>query len=128
MLRTRPPPCRDRDTQVLSNQSRFSRPLGLQVNEMFFAAALSLLLSLGSTLVSASPISSGVNTTALVRACGSVPSKEFVDQAEAHFSQHKVATKSEVGIAFASIPVYCTLYFASVSVRCEADPFVSQGM
>ena len=95
---------------------------------MFFAAALSLLLSLGSALVSASPISSGANATALVRACGSVPSKEFVDQAEAHFAQHKVATKSEAGVAVASIPVYCTLYFASISVRREADPFVSQGM
>jgi len=80
---------------------------------MLFKATLSLLLSLGSALVAASPISSGVNATALIRACGSVPSKEFVDQAEAHFAQHKVETKSEVGIAVASIPVYCALDPAS---------------
>jgi len=85
---------------------------------MLFTAALSLFLSLGSSLVAASPISSGVNATALVRACGSVPSKEFVDQAEAHFAKHKVETKSEVGIAVASIPVYCEPDSAPSLFRC----------
>ena len=85
---------------------------------MLFTAALSLFLGLGSSIVAASPISSGVNVTALVRACGSVPSKEFVDQAEAHFAEHKVATKSEVGIAIASIPVYCKPDLASPLFRC----------
>jgi len=80
---------------------------------MLFTDTLSLFLGLGSSLVSASPISSGVNATALVRACGCVPPKEFVDQAEAHFAKRKVAVKSEVGIAVVSIPVYCTLDFAS---------------
>ena len=85
---------------------------------MLFKAALSSLLGLGASLVAASPVSNGVNATALIRACGSVPSKEFVDQAEAHFAQHKVATKSEAGIAVASIPVYCALDLASLWFRC----------
>jgi len=89
---------------------------------MLFAAALSLFLSLGSSLVAASPISSGVNATALIRACGTVPSKEFVDQAEAHFAKHKVEAKSDAGIAVASIPVYCALDLASISFgRGETD-------
>ena len=84
---------------------------------MLFTATLSLFLSLGSALVAASPISNGVNATALVRACGSVPSKEFVDQAEAHFAKHKVEAKADAGIAVASIPVYCTLDLASFLLR-----------
>ena len=101
-----------------SNQPRFSLTLIRRINNMLFTAALSLFLSLGSSLVAASPISSGANVTALVRACGSVPSEEFVDQAEAHFTKHKVATKSKVGIAIASIPVYCEPCFASSLFRC----------
>ena len=93
---------------------------------MLFAAALSLFLGLGTSLVAASPISGGVNATALVRACGSVPSQEFIDQAEAHFAKNKVATKSEVGVAVASIPVYCEPDFASSLFRCgEADAGLS---
>ena len=89
---------------------------------------LSLFLSFGSSLVAASPISSGANATAPVRACGSVPSEEFVDQAEAHFAKHKVAAKSKVGIAVASIPVYCELCFASSLFRCvETDTGLSYG-
>ena len=107
----------NQNAQILSNLLRFSPPLSQPVNKMLFKAALSLLLSLGSSLVAASPISGGVNATALIRACGSVPSKEFVDQAEAHFAKHKVTTKSEVGIAVASIPVYCAPDLASLWFR-----------
>ena len=78
---------------------------------MLFTAALSLFLTLGSSLVAASPTSSGANATALIRACGTTPSDDFVSQAEAHFAEHKVAAKSDAGLAVASIPVYCAFTF-----------------
>lgn len=83
---------------------------------MLFTAALSLFIGLGSSLVAASPISSGFNTTALLRGCGTTPSAQFVSQAEAHFAKNKVAVDSEVWIAVASIPVYCTQNFFSLSL------------
>ena len=93
---------------------------------MLFTAALSLFLSLGSSLVAASPISSGVNATALVRACGTTPSDQFVAQAEAHFAKHKVSLKSDAA-AVASIPVYCTLHLFVVLFRgTEADTGLSR--
>ena len=74
---------------------------------MLLAASLSLFLGLGSSLVAASPLSNRANTT-LVRGCATHPSKEFIDQAEAHFAKNKVWAKAD---AIAAIPVYCTLVF-----------------
>jgi len=71
------------------------------------AALLSFALGLGSSLVAASPISSGFNSTGLLRQCGTNPSLEEVIQAEAHFAKNKVVTNSGPGTAVASIPVYC---------------------
>ena len=80
---------------------------------MLSAAALSLFLGLGFSLVTASPIS---NATALHRGCGFLPSEEFVIQAEAHFAQHKASFKSAAAAA-TSIPVYCSLHSFSVLFR-----------
>ena len=98
---------RNRNTKILSNQPRFSSPPSQRVNRMLFTAVLTFALSLGSSLVTASPISSVSNSTGLVRACGSTPSSEWVAQAEAHFAKNKVVTTSGPGIEVASIPVYC---------------------
>ncbi|KAF9647709.1 metalloprotease [Thelephora ganbajun] len=75
------------------------------------------VLSLGSSLVAASPVSSWSNTTAhLTRACGTTPSEQFISQAEAHFAENKVVVDSEVGIAIASIPVYWHVIYKSTSL------------
>ena len=109
------------DAQVLSNLLRSFLPLSQQFNNMLFTATLSLLLTLGSSLVAASPISSGVNATTYHRACGTTPSDEFVIQAEDHFAKHKVTAKPDVNIAVASIPVYCALHSSLSFRRAEAD-------
>ena len=88
---------------------------------MLFTAALFLFLNLGSSLVAASPIYSGVNATSLRRKCGTTPSDEFIARAEAHFAEHKVSLKQN-GAAIASIPVYCTLHsFSLLFYRGESD-------
>jgi len=101
----------DRSAQVLSS---VLSPLYYQstANGMLFTAALSLLISLGSSLVVASPVYDGLNTT-LLRRCGTDPSQQLVSQAEAHFAKNKVMAISEVGIsAVINIPVYCTQGFS----------------
>ena len=73
---------------------------------MLFTAALSLL-GLGSSLVTASPLSDGAGAPALVRACGSTPSDEFVAKAEAHFAQNRVdGTRINAAV---TLDVYCTM-------------------
>jgi len=85
---------------------------------MLFTAAFSLFVSLGSSLVVASPIYSVQNTT-LLRGCGTTPSQEFVAEAEAHFAKNRVtADPSDAQVAVASIPVYCMLDVFSYSLRC----------
>ena len=80
---------------------------------MLFTAALSLSLGLGSSLVAASPISSGFNTMALLRGCDATTSKEFVTRAEAHFTENKVLAdvkvRTEEDAPYQAIPVCCTL-------------------
>ena len=77
---------------------------------MLLTTALSLL-GLGSSLVAASPLSDGLNTRSLGRACGSTPSDEFVAKAEAHFAENRVeGVKADAAI---TINVYCTSDFLS---------------
>ncbi|KAF9647707.1 zincin [Thelephora ganbajun] len=84
---------------------------------MLFTAALSLVLSLGSSLVAASPVSSWLNTTTyLTRACGTTPSEEFISQAEAHFAENMVVVDPEARIDVASIPVYWHVIYKSTSL------------
>ena len=93
---------------------RFSSSLS---NDMLFTAALSIL-GLGSSLVAASPLSDGGNAPALVRACGSTPSDDFIAKAEAHFADNKVnSTKISAAV---TLNVYCTLDFLSF-LCCGAD-------
>ena len=75
---------------------------------MLWATGLSLFLGLGSSLAAATPLFSRANTTGPVRVCGTNPTQQFMDQAEAHFAKNKVA--SVAGAAVASIPIYCTPY------------------
>ena len=75
---------------------------------MLLATSLSLFLGLGSSLVAATPLFSRANSTGPVRVCGTNPTQQFIDQAEAHFAKNKVA--SAAGAAVASIPIYCTPY------------------
>ena len=75
---------------------------------MLFTTVLSLL-GLGFSFVAASPHSDGANAPALVRACGSTPSDEFVAKAEAHFAENKIdGTKINAAV---TIKVHCTLDF-----------------
>ena len=79
---------------------------------MLLATSLSLFLGLGSSLVAATPLFSRANSTGPVRVCGTNPTQQFMDQAEAHFAKNKVV--SVAGAAVASIPIYCTVYFLVV--------------
>jgi len=75
---------------------------------MLLATCLSLFLGLGSSLAAATPLFGRANSTGTVRVCGTNPTQQFTDQAEAHFAKNKVA--SVAGATVASIPIYCTLH------------------
>lgn len=81
---------------------------------MLFTAALSLLLSLGASLVAASPVSRGVNATA-IRTCGSVPSDEFVIEAEDHFAKNRLQVDLEAAPAV-TISVYWHVIYKTKTV------------
>ena len=86
---------------------------------MLFIAALSLFLGLGSSLVAASPVSSGFNATVRRRElCGTTPSQEFIAQAESHFVENRVMVDADTEL---SIPVHCTLGSCFVLSKLTPD-------